>query len=114
MYQKAQSAETVSQCPIVANNSFLYNFSVPDQAGTFWYHSHLSTQYCDGLRGPMVIYDPLDPHMNLYDVDDGQSCFQFVRLVLTLYSSWQSPPSSPCQIGRNILALARVSAEHHD
>lgn len=27
-----------------------YNFTVPDQAGTYWYHSHYSTQYCDGLR----------------------------------------------------------------
>lgn len=38
--------------------------------GTFWYHSHLSTQYCDGLRGPFVVYDPNDPHASLYDVDD--------------------------------------------
>ena len=38
--------------------------------GTFWYHSHLSTQYCDGLRGPMVIYDPEDPYLDMYDVDD--------------------------------------------
>ncbi|KAE9398106.1 laccase lcc6 [Gymnopus androsaceus JB14] len=60
----------VNQCPIAANNSFLYDFSVPGQAGTFWYHSHLSTQYCDGLRGPLVIYDPEDPYLNLYDVDD--------------------------------------------
>lgn len=41
-------------------------------AGTFWYHSHLATQYCDGLRGALVIYDPDDPHKDLYDVDDGQ------------------------------------------
>ena len=27
-----------------------YNFEVPDQSGTYWYHSHVSTQYCDGLR----------------------------------------------------------------
>ncbi|KII87346.1 hypothetical protein PLICRDRAFT_113151 [Plicaturopsis crispa FD-325 SS-3] len=60
----------VNQCPIAANNSFLYDFNVPDQAGTFWYHSHLSTQYCDGLRGPFVVYDPDDPHASLYDVDD--------------------------------------------
>nr|QMP96872.1 laccase 7 precursor [Cerrena sp.] len=60
----------VSQCPIISGNSFLYEFSVPDQAGTFWYHSHLSTQYCDGLRGVLVIYDPDDPHAGLYDVDD--------------------------------------------
>ena len=39
--------------------------------GTFWYHSHLSTQYCDGLRGAMVIYDPNDPHAALYDIDNG-------------------------------------------
>ena len=26
------------------------NFAVPGQSGTFWYHSHYSTQYCDGLR----------------------------------------------------------------
>ncbi|KAJ3902727.1 laccase [Lentinula edodes] len=59
----------VNQCPIAANDSFLYNFNVPDQAG-FWYHSHLSTQYCDGLRGPLVVYDPQDPYADLYDVDD--------------------------------------------
>nr|WGJ61548.1 laccase 7 precursor [Cerrena unicolor] len=60
----------VTQCPIVANDSFLYNFTVPGQAGTFWYHSHLQTQYCDGLRGPLVVYDPNDPNKDLYDVDD--------------------------------------------
>ncbi|GBE79135.1 laccase [Sparassis latifolia] len=60
----------VTQCPIVSGNSFLYNFRVPDQAGTFWYHSHLETQYCDGLRGPFIVYDPDDPHAGLYDIDD--------------------------------------------
>ena len=40
--------------------------------GTFWYHSHLSTQYCDGLRGPIVVYDPEDPHADLYDIDNGK------------------------------------------
>ncbi|KAF7358932.1 Laccase I [Mycena sanguinolenta] len=45
----------VTQCPIIPGHSFLYDFEVPDQAGTFWYHSHLSTQYCDGLRGPLFM-----------------------------------------------------------
>lgn len=27
------------------NNSFLYDFKVPDQAGTFWYHSHLCASF---------------------------------------------------------------------
>ncbi|EIN05369.1 laccase 1 [Punctularia strigosozonata HHB-11173 SS5] len=66
----ADGVAFVTQCPIASGNSFLYNFDVPDQAGTFWYHSHLSTQYCDGLRGALVVYDPNDPHASLYDVDD--------------------------------------------
>ncbi|KAG7439481.1 putative laccase 5 [Guyanagaster necrorhizus] len=65
----ADGPSFVNQCPIAANHSFLYDFTVPDQAGTFWYHSHLSTQYCDGLRGPMVVYNPSDPHRSRYDVD---------------------------------------------
>ena len=40
--------------------------------GTYWYHSHIVNQYCDGLRGPLVIYDPYDPLAHLYDVDDGE------------------------------------------
>ncbi|KAJ4473809.1 laccase [Lentinula aciculospora] len=74
LFQKTTNYEDgvafISQCPIAANHSFLYDFGVPDQAGTFWYHSHLSVQYGDGLRGPLVIYDPEDPHQDLYDVDD--------------------------------------------
>nr|ACZ58369.1 laccase [Cerrena sp. WR1] len=66
----ADGPSFVNQCPITTGNSFLYDFSVPDQTGTYWYHSHLSTQYCDGLRGALVIYDDNDPHKDLYDVDD--------------------------------------------
>nr|AYR00602.1 laccase B [Lenzites betulinus] len=70
----------VNQCPIASGHSFLYDFHVPDQAGTFWYHSHLSTQYCDGLRGPFVVYDPYDPQAHLYDIDNDST-------VITL-SDW--------------------------
>ncbi|KAK7045880.1 hypothetical protein VNI00_007310 [Paramarasmius palmivorus] len=66
----ADGPEFVTQCPIIPGNSFNYRFSVPDQAGTYWYHSHFGAQYCDGLRGPLVIYDPQDPQKGLYDVDD--------------------------------------------
>ncbi|OCB87711.1 Cu-oxidase-domain-containing protein [Sanghuangporus baumii] len=61
---------SIGMCPIVPNNSFLYNFTATNQTGTYWYHSHVGTQYCDGLRGPLVIYDPDDPLADLYDVDD--------------------------------------------
>ncbi|KAG6818445.1 Acyl-coenzyme A oxidase 2 [Arthromyces matolae] len=79
----------VTQCPIIPGKSFLYDFQAPNQAGTFWYHSHYSTQYCDGLRGPFVVYDPLDPHRLEYDIDDDDT-------VITLadwyhFSALQAP-----------------------
>ncbi|KAF8997070.1 laccase [Cyathus striatus] len=52
-----------SSCPIPPNTTFTYAFDTAGQTGNFWYHSHLSTQYCDGLRGVFVVYD-------MYDVDD--------------------------------------------
>ncbi|KAG7443731.1 laccase [Guyanagaster necrorhizus] len=76
----------VNQCPIVKGDSFLYTFDSAEQAGTFWYHSHLATQYCDGLRGPLIIYDPNDPHADLYDVDDDSTS------ILTL-SDWYHTPA---------------------
>ncbi|KAI0289075.1 laccase [Russula brevipes] len=66
----ADGPSFVTQCPIVPHESFQYTFDAPDQAGTFWYHSHFRNQYCDGLRGAMIVYDPLDPHNHLYDVDN--------------------------------------------
>jgi FtsP/CotA-like multicopper oxidase with cupredoxin domain len=66
----ADGTSWVTQCPIAPGHSFLYEFDVPDQAGTFWYHSHFDTQYCDGLRGPFIIYDPFDPMRLLYDYDN--------------------------------------------
>jgi iron transport multicopper oxidase len=79
----------VTQCPITPGSSFQYQFATTGQAGTFWYHSHLRTQYCDGLRGPLVVYDPDDPHADLYDVDDAST-------VITLadwyhFASLQAP-----------------------
>ncbi|KAG1740901.1 laccase [Suillus paluster] len=66
----ADGVASVTQCPIAQNVSFRYSFEARNQAGTYWYHSHYSTQYCDGLRGALIIYDPEDPLSYLYDVDD--------------------------------------------
>ena len=54
--------------------------------GTFWYHSHLALQYCDGLRGVIVIKDPSDPFLDLYDVDDGKYRPQDVTIELIVYT----------------------------
>ncbi|CAG8753385.1 5751_t:CDS:2, partial [Funneliformis mosseae] len=42
-----------TQCEIPNNYTFTYNFTVPDQAGTYWYHSHALTQYVDGIVGAL-------------------------------------------------------------
>ncbi|KIK53297.1 hypothetical protein GYMLUDRAFT_250550 [Collybiopsis luxurians FD-317 M1] len=66
----------VTTCPIGPNASYTYTLPLGEQTGTFWYHSQLSVQYVDGLRGAIVIYDPEDPHAELYDVDDESTIIQ--------------------------------------
>ncbi|KAK7464216.1 Laccase-1 [Stygiomarasmius scandens] len=66
----ADGPSFVNQCPIPPNVTFHYAFDTAGQTGNYWYHSHLSTQYCDGLRGAFIVYDPDDPLKDLYDVDD--------------------------------------------
>ncbi|KAK7397817.1 ferroxidase fet3 [Neonectria punicea] len=66
----------VVQCPIVPGSSFTYNFTIT-QPGTYWYHSHTSAQYPDGLRGPLIIHDKEFPYANKVDEE----------VVLTL-SDW--------------------------
>lgn len=50
---------SVTQCPIPGGGgSFTYIFTLPDQRGTFWYHSHSTLQLARGLYGPLVVHDP--------------------------------------------------------
>nr|AAD30964.1 laccase 1 precursor [Coprinopsis cinerea]AAR01241.1 laccase 1 [Coprinopsis cinerea]DAA04506.1 TPA_exp: laccase 1 [Coprinopsis cinerea okayama7\ len=85
----ADGADGVNQCPISPGHAFLYKFTPAGHAGTFWYHSHFGTQYCDGLRGPMVIYDDNDPHAALYDEDDENT-------IITL-ADWYHIPAPSIQ-----------------
>ncbi|TFK35101.1 Cu-oxidase-domain-containing protein [Crucibulum laeve] len=66
----------VTTCPIGPNASYTYTVPLGQQAGTFWYHSQLSVQYVDGLRGPLIVYDPADPQKHLYDIDDANTIWQ--------------------------------------
>ncbi|KAL2871428.1 Cupredoxin [Aspergillus lucknowensis] len=45
----------VTQNPIPPGGNFTYRFSVKDQYGFFWYHSHVRAYYNDGIRGPLLI-----------------------------------------------------------
>lgn len=67
--------EMITQCPIAPGELMVYNFTVPDQIGTFWYHSHTKGQYGDGMRAAFVIRNATLP----YDYDE--------EVVLTI-SEW--------------------------
>lgn len=60
----------VTQCPIAPNDTFLYNFTVSDNAGAYWYHSHTSGQYEDGMRGAFIIDDGENNENFPYDYDE--------------------------------------------
>ncbi|KAG8791727.1 hypothetical protein FRC12_008259 [Ceratobasidium sp. 428] len=75
----------VTQCPIAPAKSYQYVIPTLDQAGTHWYHSHLGSQYVDGVRSAIVIYDPDDPHKARYDVDDASTVIQL--------SDWYHKPA---------------------
>ncbi|CAG8734447.1 15618_t:CDS:2, partial [Dentiscutata erythropus] len=46
---------TITQCPIQAGKSFLYDFYANDEPGTHWYHSHYKTQRLVGFYGLLII-----------------------------------------------------------
>ncbi|KAJ7141362.1 laccase 16 [Mycena epipterygia] len=74
----------VNQCPIAPGHYYQYNFPTLGQTGTYWFHSHLSTQYIDGERGTLVICDPDDPQKSMWDVDD-------VSTIITLADWYHTP-----------------------
>ena len=57
----------VTECPIPPKGAKSYLF-LAQQYGTTWYHSHHSSQYGNGVFGPLVINGPASAN---YDVDLG-------------------------------------------
>lgn len=71
-------ATFITQCPIPPGAQFTYNFTITQPPGTFWYHSHDSAQYGDGLRGAFVI----KPEHNVV------SNIEYTRDETVLLSDW--------------------------
>ncbi|QOU22891.1 hypothetical protein BRETT_003078 [Brettanomyces bruxellensis] len=50
-------AVSINNCPIPAGGNYTYKVPTSkSQWGTYWYHSHWSTQYADGVFGPLVLH----------------------------------------------------------
>ncbi|CAG8443210.1 14651_t:CDS:2 [Acaulospora morrowiae] len=77
-------ATGATQCPIPNGVNFSYVLNLT-QSGTYWYHSHFFSQYVDGLKGPIVIHDPNDPHKNKFDLE----------YVMTVSDWYHNPTGSP-------------------
>ena len=72
----------VTQCPISAGDSMVYDFIV-EQSGTFWYHSHSGSQYSDGLRGLFIVHDA-----------EKENNYKFDHELFWSISDWYHLPSS--------------------
>jgi FtsP/CotA-like multicopper oxidase with cupredoxin domain len=59
--------EAVSRPPIPAGSEFIYEFQATP-AGTHWYHSHVGTQYGNGLFGPLIVEEGMP--IAAYDRDE--------------------------------------------
>ncbi|KAJ5350264.1 hypothetical protein N7541_007991 [Penicillium brevicompactum] len=52
---KMDGVPGVTQYPISPGGNFTYRFSVGNEYGFFWYHSHFRAYYNDAIRGPLLI-----------------------------------------------------------
>ena len=57
----------VTQCAIAPGDSFSYVWNAT-QYGSTWYHSHYSSQYADGVQGPIVRLRSIHPRMYGHDI----------------------------------------------
>lgn len=103
--------EMVTQCPLGDGDTYFYNFTVPDQAGTFWYHAHSGSQYGDGMRAAFIIHDEEAPFeydeemvITLADLYDEPS-YKITKEFLSRYNPTGAEP-----IPRNILFNNTVNA----
>ena len=55
----------VTQCAVSPNESFLYNFTVDEVPGTYWYHTHSGPLGIDGynaIKGPLIVHPRNSSH----------------------------------------------------
>ena len=51
----------LTQCPIARHKSFLYNWTINEQPGTYWYHTHdrklFPDHQKDFIKGPLIVHE---------------------------------------------------------
>ncbi|PIK43385.1 laccase-type phenoloxidase [Apostichopus japonicus] len=59
----------ITHCPIPFATTFTYKFRA-NNAGTYFWHSHIGPNRSDGLAGPLIIRYAIEVKSEHYDVDD--------------------------------------------
>ncbi|KAK9456292.1 Cupredoxin [Dipodascopsis uninucleata] len=115
----------VTQCGIPPGHSFVYEF-ILTQSGTFWWHSHSSTQRGDGMFGAFIVKDPENEHYI-----EGRDYDEEILLVIhdyyhrtahDLYNFYMSktsgglepPPDNLLINGQGIMSCSRVHNSSKD
>jgi FtsP/CotA-like multicopper oxidase with cupredoxin domain len=71
-----------TQCPIPANKTFTYEFSIGDEeAGTFWWHAHSQVQRGDGMYGGLVVHKPATSYSEAVE-------YGYEQEILLLIGDW--------------------------
>ncbi|ODN00020.1 Iron transport multicopper oxidase FET3 [Orchesella cincta] len=56
----------ITQCPLKQGSTQVYKF-ILTEPGTYWYHSHVNSQYSEGLWGSIIVRSPRETWQSLYD-----------------------------------------------
>lgn len=51
----------IAQCPLPYGSFQVYQYNVT-RRGTYWYHSHVNSQYTEGLFGALIVHDLNEPY----------------------------------------------------
>jgi len=81
----------ITQCPLPPGQSMVYRFKVT-QAGTYWYHSHVNSQYTEGMFGALVVRG--SPEAYKYDGEFTLMLSDWYHQTAHENEAWHlSPPS---------------------
>ena len=80
----------LTQCPIMKNNTYDYNWQINEEPGTYWYHSHDRKMFPDGqtdfTRGAFIIH-PSDSNLPLPSPDaEAADSYQVGNEIVLFFS----------------------------
>ncbi|KAK3669926.1 laccase, multicopper oxidase, benzenediol:oxygen oxidorectuctase [Recurvomyces mirabilis] len=89
----------ITECPLAPGQTKTYTFQV-SQFGTSWYHAHFSSQYGDGVIGPIVLDGPAsanyDEDLGPYVLNDWyyQTAYQINSIASVNLAAGGPPPNA--------------------